>query len=221
MTYAEMISSMDDMVGRLVAALDRMGARENTLVIFTTDNGTAGASYLTVNEKGKMVRAKVVSVRNGKVVPGGKGKFDDTGTRVPLIANWPGRITPGQVVDVMVDMTDYLPTLSDVAGLKDDGVPRDGISFASWLLGSPDLSRQRPWVFFELRGRRCVRSPEWKLYDDGRFFDLNKDPEESAPLDTNQLTDEAERKHAELSKALANLRGPLPGQEQARKESKP
>jgi len=168
---------------------------------------------VTVNEKGKMVRTKVVSVRNGKVVPGGKGKFDDTGTRVPLIANWPGHIKPGTVVDDMVDLTDNLPTLAEVAGLEDDGVPRDGISFAPVLLGSPDRSRQRPWIYTELRGKRCVRSPEWKLYGDGRFFDLKNDPAESSPLDTEELADQAARKHAELSEALANLKGPLPGQE--------
>ena len=214
MNYAEMMASMDDMVGRLVAALDRMGVRDNTLVIFTTDNGTPGASYLSVNEKGKMVRPKVVSVRNGKVVPGGKGKFDDTGTRVPLIANWPGHIKPGQKTDAMVDLTDYLPTLAEVAGLKDDGVPRDGISFVPVLLGSPDGSPQRPWIFIELRGKRCVRSHAWKLYDDGRFFDLKNDPGESSSLSKEQLTAEASRNHAELSEALMGLKGPLPGQEQ-------
>jgi arylsulfatase A-like enzyme len=209
MTYAEMISSMDDMVGRLVAALDQMGVRDNTLILFTTDNGTPAASYLTVNDQGKMVRPKVVSARNGHVVPGGKGKFDDTGTRVPLIANWPGRIKPGQEVDDMVDLTDYLPTLSEVAGLEDDGVPRDGISFAPVLLGQPDRARKRPWVFFELRGTRCVRSPRWKLYDDGRFFDLKNDPGEKDSLDQGRRDGEAERNFAELSRVLGGLKGPI------------
>ncbi|HAH49287.1 MAG TPA: Cerebroside-sulfatase [Planctomycetaceae bacterium] len=99
MTYAEMMASMDDMVGKVVASLNEMGVRDNTLIIFTTDNGTPGASYLTVNENGKMVRPKVVSVQNDKIVPGGKGKLDDTGTRVPLIANWPGHIKAGTEVD--------------------------------------------------------------------------------------------------------------------------
>ena len=148
------------------------------------------------------------------MVPGGKGKFDDTGTRVPLIANWPGHIKPGQKTDAMVDLTDYLPTLAEVAGLKDDGVPRDGISFVPVLLGSPDGSPQRPWIFIELRGKRCVRSHAWKLYDDGRFFDLKNDPGESSSLSKEQLTAEASRNHAELSEALMGLKGPLPGQEQ-------
>lgn len=215
MTYAEMIASMDDMVGRLIAALERTGLRENTLVIFTTDNGTAGSSYPTIDEDGKMVRPKVVSVRDGKVVPGGKGKLDDTGTRVPLIANWPGHIEPGQTVEAMLDLTDYLPTLAEVAGLPNDNIPRDGvardgISFAPQLLGDPNRRQQRSWVYLELSGKRCLRSPDWKLYADGRFFDLQNDPLEERSLSKSQLTGEAAHNHAELDKVLNELKGPLP-----------
>ena len=205
MTYAEMIASMDDMVGRLVAALERMGLRDSTLVIFTTDNGTAGASYLTIDNNGKMVRPNVVSVRNGKVVPGGKGKLDDTGTRVPLIANWPGHIESGQTVDTMVDLTDYLPTLAEVAGLPNDEVPRDGISFAPLLLGNANRGPQRSWVYIEVSGKRCVRSREWKLYADGRFLDLRNDPLEEHPLGQGQLTGDAIRHLAELQQVLTGL----------------
>jgi arylsulfatase A len=208
MTYAEMIASMDDMVGRLVGALERIGIRKNTLVIFTTDNGTAGASYLYVDEKGKMIRPKVFSVRDGEIVRGGKGKFDDTGTRVPLIANWPGRIDAGTEVDDMVDLTDYLPTLADVAGLPNDGVPRDGISFASTLFGKK-RNPQRPWIYIDLRGKRCVRAPDWKLYDNGSFYDLKKDPAEQSPLQLGQLTINAIEARASLTAALDKLKGPL------------
>ena len=212
MHYAEMMASMDEMVGRLITTLERLGVRDNTLVIFTTDNGTAAASYITVNDKGKMIKEKVFSLRYGKKVPGGKGKTDDTGTRIPLIANWPGRIEPGSETDAMVDMTDFLPTLAEVAGLPDDGVPRDGISFAPVLFGKPKQRRERPWIYIDHRGKRCVRSPRWKLYDDGRFFDLQSDPEEKSPLETGALPDEAARQHGMLQQALAGLAGPLPGQ---------
>ena len=74
MTYGEMVASMDDMVGRLMSALDEMQIAENTLVIFTTDNGTSSRSYLYVDETGKMIKPPVVSVRNNEVVPGGKRK---------------------------------------------------------------------------------------------------------------------------------------------------
>lgn len=181
LTYGEMMASMDRMIGRLVAFLDRSGLRDNTLIIFTTDNGTPAASYLTLDESGKMVRPKVVSVRNGQVVPGGKGKLDDTGTRVPFIANWPGKIAPGSVVDDMVDLTDLLPTVVEVAGLENDGIDRDGISFAPTLFGQARSSK-RDWIYIEHRGKRCVRSKDWKLYGDGRFYDMNKDPLEKSPI---------------------------------------
>ncbi|MCA8989577.1 MAG: sulfatase-like hydrolase/transferase [Planctomycetaceae bacterium] len=209
MTYAEMVSAMDDMVGRLVAALNRMQIREETLIIFTTDNGTAAQSYFTVNEAGKMTKTKVVSVQNGKVVPGGKGKFDDTGTRVPWIANWPGTIESGQVSQRMVDLTDLLPTLAEVAGLPPDPHPRDGISFAPLLGGDPETLQERPWIFTELRGKRCARSRNFRLYDDGRFFDLKTDPLETTPLDSATLSPVAAENFAELQKALEQMQGPF------------
>ena len=205
MNYAEMMGSMDDMIGRLVASLEQIGVRDNTLVLFTTDNGTAGKSYLYVDKKGKMVRSTVKSIQNGKVGPGGKGKLEDTGTRVPLIANWPGNITAGTEVEDMVDLTDYLPTLAELAGLPDDEVKRDGISFAPILLGK-ERTNPRPWIFIEHRGKRCIRSPHWKLYGDDRFFDLKTDPGEKTPLKNDQLTEEATNKRAELSAALSELK---------------
>lgn len=204
MNYAEMAATMDDIVGRLVSALEQMGIRDETLVIFTTDNGTAAATYLTVDEHGRMVRSKVVSVQNGKVVPGGKGKLDDTGTRVPLIANWPGMIEPGRAIAEMVDLTDLLPTLAELAGAEPDAVERDGISFAPLLFGEKRV-RERPWVYIENRGKRAVRSPRWKLYGDGRFFDLQTDPLERKPLKITGVNAEALEARAELEEALAGI----------------
>tara|TARA_R110002049_G_scaffold2750_8_gene22213 strand:+ start:149596 stop:150819 length:1224 start_codon:yes stop_codon:yes gene_type:complete len=202
MTFAEMISAMDDRVGRLVAALDRMGNREQTLIIFTTDNGTANATYLTVGDDGKMVRPRNISVRDGKVVPGGKGKLSDDGTRVPLIANWTGQITPGQKSDAMVDLTDYLPTLADLAGVEPPEAKLDGVSFAPILTGDASTT-PRNWVYSEHRDKSCIRSRDYRLYRDGRFFDVRNDPQEKNPLDTNSLSgptrDELDRLREQLS----------------------
>ncbi len=207
MTYAEMISSMDDMVGRLVAALEQMGIRNETLILFTTDNGTPAASYLSVDADGKMARPKVFSIRNGDVVPGGKGKHDDTGTRVPLIANWPGHVRAGTQTDQMVDLTDYLPTVADVAGLADEDVFRDGISFAPLLFGDA-RKRQRDWIYSEHRGKRSIRSPRFRLHDDGRFFDLVTDPKERHALALDELPLEATQEHARLQRRLNELKTP-------------
>ena len=197
MTYAEMMSSMDDMIGRLIRFLDESGLRENTLVIFTTDNGTAGKSYLTVDENGKMVRSKVVSVRNGEVVPGGKGKMDDTGTRVPLIANWPGRIEAGSEVDDLADLTDLMPTLLEIAGIE-PAENLDGVSLAPVLLGKPEQGASRDWIYLEHRGRRCLRSRRAKLYWDGRFFDLAGDPLEKKALSPETLSGNLREEYEKL-----------------------
>lgn len=204
MNYAEMAAAMDDMVGRLIFHLKRMGIREDTLVIFTTDNGTAGKSYLTVDNNGKMVRSNVVSVRNGEVVTGGKGKLDDTGTRVPFIVNWPGTIEAGRTVDEMVDLTDLLPTFAELAGADSDGITRDGMSFAPLLFGKP-REKDRPWIFIEHRGKKAIRSPEWKLYGNGVFYDMQADPSEKRPMKKADLDGDALEGYAELEKAMAGI----------------
>ncbi len=209
MTYGEMMASMDDMVGRMVRAVDEMGLRDNTLIIFTTDNGTPSASYHSITVKGKMTRPKVFSIRDGKIIPGGKGKMDDTGTRVPFIANWQGRIKAGVEVDDMVDLTDMLPTLAEVAGLEDDGVSRDGVSFAPVLFGKRKEGKSRPWVFIEHGGRRAIRSPWWKLYGKGKFYDLKNDPGELSPLEIKNLSGAAKENYEKLSKVMAGMQGPI------------
>ncbi|MHC4996781.1 MAG: sulfatase/phosphatase domain-containing protein, partial [Planctomycetota bacterium] len=168
---------------------------------------TAAASYLTTDANGKMIKHKVDSIRHGQVVPGGKGKFDDTGVRVPLIANWPGRIRPDGENNDLVDLTDFVPTLADVAGLDSDGVERDGISFAPLLFGR-ERERERPWIYSEHRGRRCVRSLNWRLYGDGRFYDLLNDPTETTPLTRDRITVDADRHRMRLQKVLDEMHAP-------------
>jgi arylsulfatase A len=112
-----MAAEMDRVVGRLVTAIDRLGLGENTLILFTGDNGTAGRSIIRF-ENGKYLRDPVYSVHNGRRVQGGKTKLTNGGTNVPLIAAWKGKIHGGQVVDDLVDFSDFLPTLTDLSGGK-------------------------------------------------------------------------------------------------------
>lgn len=206
MSFAEMVASMDAMIGRLVTALEESGLREETLVLFTTDNGSPSGSYLTV-EDGRMVKEPVVSMRRGTAVPGGKGELTDAGTRVPLIANWPGRIAPGQVADDMVDLTDFLPTLAELAALPPDPEPRDGTSFARRL--TQGIPSAREWVYAEHRGRRFARTRGWKLHDDGRLFDMTADPNEQSPLPPDANDGAAAGQRERLARILTNLQGPL------------
>ena len=201
-SYAEMVGKMDERVGRVVDALDRLDLRENTLVLFTTDNGTAAHNLIDA-EGDKYIYEPVISRMGQRAIPGGKATLTDWGTRVPLIANWPGTIEPGQVSDALVDVSDVLPSLSDVASAPlPKGVRFDGHSVLAQI---GNKATQRRWVFAEHDGRRFVRSRSWKLYNDGRFYDMEADPDEEQPLATKLLSPQASAAHRELQMALKGL----------------
>ena len=130
-SYAEMATEMDRSVGRIVATLNALKLRERTVILFTGDNGTP--QTLIVRAEGKeLITEPIISMQNGKAVPGGKKTLFDTGTRVPLIANWPGTIKPGQVADDLVDFSDFLPTFAELAGVElADAAQLDGHSLPS------------------------------------------------------------------------------------------
>src|SRR5262245_24777049 len=92
---------MDEVVGRVVAQVDRLGLGERTLVLFYSDNGT---------DQG------IESRLGNRVVRGGKGLTTDAGTHVPLIARWTGTTPAGRVLDDLVDSTDFFPTIAEAAG---------------------------------------------------------------------------------------------------------
>jgi len=206
LSYKEMAEDMDRQIGKLLAALDRLKLRDDTLVLYTTDNGTASASYLKVGPDGKFVRPKNFSYFNGRMVQGGKGKMNDLGTRVPMIASWPGVIEPGQVVDDLVDFSDVLPTFAELGGGKLPDIPLNGFSFAKRLLGEGVSPRR--WAYSET-GRsptRYLRTRDYKLFGDGRFFDMKADPDEKTPL--KKLSAEQGAIRGELLRALEALPTP-------------
>jgi arylsulfatase A-like enzyme len=210
LTFREMIEDMDTMIGRLVAALDRLDLRQKTLILLTTDNGSP-RSYLTRVEyrEGKPIRhhEPVVSMMDGQPVRGGKGSMADTGTRVPLIANWPGTTPAGRVLDDLIDFSDFMPTLAELAGAGlPEGVHIDGRSFAEQLHGRP--GEPRDWVFCEHRGRRWVRNQQWKLYDDGQLVDIANDPAEQHPIPADSQTPEAAAAREKLQSVFESLATP-------------
>jgi len=207
MDYGEMIESMDAMVGRLVAKLDRLGLRENTIILFTGDNGTARRSKLRHVQGRQYEFEDVYSIRNGKRVPGGKGTLLDIGTNVPLIANWPGKIAAGSVGRGLVDFSDWLPTLAELGGAAVDR-DIDGESFAPALLGSRPRTVRR-FAFAESRGGKAwVRTRRYKLYSTGQFYDVRNDAMEERPLE--DVTGRAARTRAALEKALSDIGYPRP-----------
>lgn len=207
LSYAEMAADMDRQVGRLMDALVAAGLDRNTVVVFTGDNGTAGASYLRYQD-GKFERPKVVSRFEGRDISGGKGKLTDWGTRVPLIVHYPVHTQPNAIRDDLVDFSDFLPTFAELAGatLPAD-VKLNGHSFAAAIRGSGQSPRK--WAYAERRGgSRFLRTRQYKLYSDGRFFDLVADPDEKSPLAVQDLSDSAAEQKRVLRAALDALPEP-------------
>jgi arylsulfatase A len=202
-SYGEMMAQMDRMVGKIVGAIDRLGLTRQTLILFTGDNGTAARSIIRA-ENGEYVREPVFSLFKGQRVQGGKTQLTDGGTHVPLIANWSGAIDAAQVVDDLVDFSDFLPTFAELTGGKlPAGVTLDGRSFAARITRGETTARQ--WAYAEAKGRFWVRDRRWKLYDDGRFFDVAGDPSETKPVDTEALSDAALAAHQKLKAALKTV----------------
>lgn len=207
--YKTMAEAMDVRVGRLLDALKRLELEQKTVVIFTTDNGTPKGSIYSAEDnpdpkkKDKYIRRPVVSMFNGKEVPGGKGNLTNDGTNVPLLAYWPGE-SHGGVQNALVDFSDFLPTLAEIAGAKlPASMQIDGKNFTSAIRGDPFSHRK--WAFAEHRGKHWVRTHDWKLYSDGRLFDMKADPPEKRPIPEDGRSDQAKTAHAELESVLNSL----------------
>jgi arylsulfatase A len=195
--FADMVAHMDLIIGRIALKLEKTGLAENTLFLFTTDNGTL---------------PRIHSMQNGKLVQGGKRLSTDAGTHVPLIAWWPGKIAAGAVSDELVDFSDFYPTLAEAAGLnlceqEELEQRRDGVSFFPQLMG--DKSERREWIHIFSQPRpesqkptQFVRDQRWKLYADGRFYDVASDPLEIQDLAGTTLPDDAMAAKQKLSEAL-------------------
>ena len=205
-TYSEMIAQMDIHVGRVTTAIRRLGLEQNTLVLFTTDNGTSKRS-LHQASGGKFIRRPVSSRIGGKLLPGGKGNLSDDGTHVPLLASWPGRIKPGTTTDHLVDMSDFLPTFSEIAGARQSvhtATRIDGQSFAGLLAGRGGRSRR--WAYAERGSKRFfVRTQNWKLYNDGKLFHASHDVNEKTPVPLNKVPRKAADDIKLLQQALTTI----------------
>jgi len=189
--YAENIAYMDKLVGRLLDALDSLGLRKNTLVVFMGDNGTA-IGY-----------ARKATI-GGRPLSGKKGDMLEGGGLVPLIASWPGVIAPEQVSHQLIDASDLLPTFAEVAGAP---LPTtntlDGRSFLPQLKGRPGDPRE--WVFCELGNKWYVRDARWKFNREGQLFDMRGAPFEEILVPDVAQSPEAKAARDRLQAVLARL----------------
>lgn len=203
--FKDMVEYADKCVGRLLRCLDEAGLSKDTVVIFYSDNGTD---------------RRIQSQHAGKMWNGGKGSTTNAGTHVPLLVRWPGIVPPGTISDDLVDSVDFFATLADLS------VPRlpqeetgDGISFYPALVGIEGGKRLYQYCHFDPRPGwdkdkytlvRYVRDQRWKLYGDGRFFDVSVDPLEQTPIPTSALSRDTLALRKEMETRLEEF-GPSAG----------
>ena len=199
--FADMMEHCDLVVGRLIDKLKKEGLYENTLIVFTADNGTNVNLYSTM--------------KDGSIIQGGKGSTTDAGTRVPFIVTYGSRQGPARICNDLVDFTDVLPTMAQVMGVS---VPNewdtDGTSFLPQVMGQTGTPRK--WAFChydQLRqadrpdpeAKRYIRDHRYKLYSTGEFYDIQEDVFEKNNILQGKGSVDAEKIRQFLASELAKF----------------
>jgi len=200
--YQAMVEAIDGYIGRLLAVLEEKGVANDTLLIFTSDNGPhfEGGYHPDMLDSAGPLR-------------GGKRDLYEGGIRVPMIAHWPAGITKPGTSDHVSAFWDFLPTACELAGVKAPA-EIDGISYAPTLTGLGDQSTHEflYWEFHELDGRRALRQGDWKLVQ----YNLNK---AGKPMlfhlandlgETKDLADQEPERVAAMLKRMDEHRRPSP-----------
>jgi arylsulfatase A-like enzyme len=174
-----MISLMDKDIGGIQDLLDSLGLSENTLFIFSSDNGP------------HKEEVDPEFFNSNGALRGVKRDLYEGGIRVPFVAVWPGRIAPGTQSDLPTAFWDYVPTLGAVAGAKVDQGAVDGISFLPTLLGNASEQKRHEYLYWEFAEgnfkAQAVRAGQWKLVrtfssDTYELYDLSNDLSEENDL---------------------------------------
>jgi arylsulfatase A len=207
--FTDMVAYMDKLVGALVKELETLGLRQNTLLLFTGDNGTG--------------RGIISETATDMEFAGEKGSTTRGGMHVPLIVNWPAGMKPGTVCRDLVDMTDFLPTLCEATGITaPKTLTLDGRSFLPQVRGEKGAPRE--WIYsywVPLRENQTAHvgtrgaveqafDHRFKLYSTGEFFDLDRDPEEKSPRRVAGLSGDAATAARKLQAALDQFKDARP-----------
>jgi arylsulfatase A len=169
--FADMVSYMDTVIGRIVNKTVEMGIADRTLILVTGDNGTYRSIKSNIGDK---------------VIVGGKGRPTDAGTHVALIAYQPGTVPADQICKSVVDFSDFAPTIAEATGAQPLS-PTDGRSFFPQLLGRKGNPRENIFIYYcpkpeTSKPLRFVRNERWKLYGNNRLFDVANDVLEKKPV---------------------------------------
>lgn len=227
--YAAMIASVDESVGRIMALLDELKLADNTVLIFTSDNGGVGGYQ-------REGIAKSSSITDNAPLRSGKGSLYEGGTRVPFVVRWPGRVKPGAVCDVPAIHVDMYPTLVALAGGK---MPEkqvfDGESLVP-LLRDPNAKLAREAIYQHFPGYlgssggtwrttpvSLIHAGDWKLMEfleDGRLelYNLRQDVGETKNLAT-AMPDKAKELHGKLLAWRAAIKAPMPARSDGKGEA--
>jgi arylsulfatase A len=193
--YDDNIRYMDKLVGMLRTELDRLKLSDNTILIFFSDNGTAG---------GHSDAATI----GGRRLSGQKGSMLEAGSLEPLIVYWPGVTPIGKVSDDLISSTDFLPTFAEITGatLPKD-IILDGQSFNAQIHGQKGTPRTS--LFVQLANNYWVRNSGWKLNESGELYDMSKAPFEEIAVaaDTKNEAAIAARKSLQAELDRLNPKG--------------
>jgi arylsulfatase len=197
--YAAMITHLDRDIGRIFALLKELKLDDDTLVIFSSDNGP------THNRVGG---SDSEFFRSAGPLRGLKGSLYEGGIRVPMIARWPGRIRPNVVSDHVSAFWDVLPTLAEIAGAD---IPKglDGVSFAPTLFGNPAAQKKHEMLYWEFPGyggQQAARWGDWKGVRTQMLQKNNKNPLRIALYDLKSDIGERRDVAADHPKVVQRIR---------------
>ena len=210
--HMAMVKYTDKITGEIIKALEDANIRDNTVIIWTTDNGTSKGLTGSIN---------------GNRIKGGKSETSENGICVPFIVSWPEKIKPGQTSNALIDITDFYPTFLDLANMtKTTDQVQDGFSFKDvltgvsvkssreWILGMggknnarlTDKGVENQYVFRD----RVLRNERYKLYvgtnkKPQKFFDLQTDPYEKNNLINKLETEEQKQNFQKLSAVIQSF----------------
>ena len=195
--YAALVTHMDYNIGRLLGTLDALGLRENTLVIFASDNGAA-------------VMAPLKELNCGAGLKGRKGQLYEGGIRVPLIVNQPGRV-PARQIDNLVYFADFMPTLAALTD-SEQGLPQktDGVDISPLFFGQNIDTDSRP-LYWEFPGKqRALRWNGWKAVSVKKGAPLELYRIKEDPYEEHNLADQYPELLLQMEQMMRQLRTPSP-----------
>ena len=154
--YADFTMQVDSTVGRVLDTLDELDLADNTLIVFTTDNGCSPAA--------KIPELEAAGHDQNYIFRGHKADIFEGGHRVPFIARWPGEVTAGSTTDHLVGQIDFFATFAEMLGQEiPGGQGEDSFSFLATLRGSSDAKPRSSIVSQSIGGQFAIRDGNWKL----------------------------------------------------------